>query len=75
MLRMILSLTALSLFAIQPAVARPLAPGCNPAVQNWNNGSGDTCPYVSNSGVVIVERAAPPAPPPPDRTTDEETVE
>jgi hypothetical protein len=71
MLRIILFLTAISLFAAHPALARPLAPGCNPAIQNWINGSGDTCQYISNGGIVAVERTAPTpptpqsAPPPP----------
>lgn len=76
MLRIIVSTTVLSLFAIQPALARPLAPGCNPAIQNWINGSQDTCPFVSNSKVVPVEARSPaPTPPPPETPDVEETVD
>jgi hypothetical protein len=36
------------LLSITPAFAGKF--GCNPAVQNWQNGSKDTCPYpASNS--------------------------
>ena len=60
MYRMSYALAALALLATQPVAARDLAPGCNPAIQNWQNGSKDTCPPMGGSAVgsvtpVVVE--------------------
>jgi hypothetical protein len=51
MYRMSFALAALALLATQPVAAKPLAPGCNPAIQNWQNGSKDTCPPMGGSAV------------------------
>lgn len=37
------------LFALSSTAAFALEPGCNRAIQNWSNGSKDTCP-VSDAG-------------------------
>jgi hypothetical protein len=56
MSRLLISVSALAFFALQPAFAKPFASGCNPAIQNWENGSKDTCAYPSGNGGVIAER-------------------
>jgi hypothetical protein len=60
MIRILMSVAAISMVAVQPVAAKTLAPGCNPAVQNWVNGSQDTCPYASNSTVLVVQERSPP---------------
>jgi hypothetical protein len=44
---LILSLATATLALAAPATAVPLS--CNPAVQNWQNGSKDTCPYATGN--------------------------
>lgn len=51
MYRMSYALAALALLATQPVAAKVLAPGCYPAIQNWQNGSQDTCPPMGGSAV------------------------
>jgi hypothetical protein len=67
MLRLIISASLFALATFSGAEAKNL--GCNPAVQNWVNGSKTACPFDSNTAVpqpiLRVEVAPPPPPPPP----------
>jgi hypothetical protein len=75
MTRLFLLASIVALPMIQPAAAQVLQPGCNPAVQNWQNGSGDTCPYASNTALLIQVPDSPAPPPPVEEPVEEETVE
>lgn len=65
---LMLSAAALVVAATTASAGQKLP--CNPAVQNWANGSGDTCPdfgagMQKPSPVKVVAVVAPPPPPPP----------
>ncbi len=47
---LILTIATAIAFLTAPAFAVPLT--CNTAVQNWQNGSGNTCPYFGGTGAV-----------------------
>lgn len=49
MLRLIISASLFTIASMSGAHATNF--DCNPAVQNWVNGSKTTCPFDSNSGV------------------------
>jgi hypothetical protein len=49
MLRTLMLSSAVVVLVAAPALAKDLRPGCNAAVQNWQNGSQDTCPYGSGT--------------------------
>jgi hypothetical protein len=74
MLRILIAANLLSLATFSEVHAANL--GCNPAVQNWVNGSGMTCPFDSNAAAIQPAAPAPipvvapevdetPPPPPP----------
>ncbi len=70
-MRLLILTTALGLgLSVIPASAVDLT--CNPAVQNWQNGSGNTCPYQpGNAGALsIVVIPVPTYVPPPDEEVD-----
>jgi hypothetical protein len=50
MLRFLFAASILTLVQTQGASASSYP--CNPAVQNWQNGSQTTCPFDSSGGVV-----------------------
>jgi hypothetical protein len=59
MLRMFVISSSLFFLSATPSLAANLAPGCNVAVQNWQNGSQTTCVYDSNAGLLVVNPAPP----------------
>jgi hypothetical protein len=59
---LIFSIATATMFLTAPAFAVPLT--CNSAVQNWQNGSSDTCPYGGGNGtvtqIIVFETYTPP---------------
>jgi hypothetical protein len=72
MLRFLITASLLSLVTVSHANASNL--GCNPAVQNWTNGSGKTCPFDSKTAENQPDVLLPtPAPAPTPTPVVEET--
>jgi hypothetical protein len=64
MLRILISASLLSLATFTQVHAANM--GCNPAVQNWVNGSGMACPFDSNAAAIEVVAPVPTPVPPPE---------
>jgi hypothetical protein len=47
---LIFSIATATAILTVPAFAVPLS--CGPAVQNWQNGSGETCPYATGNAAI-----------------------